>query len=68
MRADARTRRLRVVVLTSSTEEQDQAMSFNLGVNCYIRKPVSFEHFAGVVEQLGLYWLVLNERPPEVGK
>lgn len=67
MRADVRTRRLPVVVLTSSTEEQDLAMSYDFGVNSYIRKPVSFEQFAGVVEQLGLYWLVLNESPPEVG-
>lgn len=63
-----RTRRLPVVVLTSSTEDQDLAMSYNLGVNSYIPKPVSFEQFAGVVEQLGLYWLVLNESPPEVGR
>ena len=68
LRADARTRRLPVVVLTSSTEEQDLAMSYDLGVNSYIRKPVSFEQFAGVVEQLGLYWLVLNESPPEVSR
>lgn len=68
LRADARTRRLPVVVLTSSTEEQDLAMSYDLGVNSYIRKPVSFEQFAGVVAQLGLYWLVLNESPPEIGR
>lgn len=68
LRADPRTRRLPVVVLTSSTEEQDLALSYDLGVNSYIRKPVSFEQFAGVVEQLGLYWLVLNESPPEAGR
>lgn len=68
LRADVRTRRLPVVVLTSSTEEQDLAMSYDLGVNSYIRKPVNFEQFAGVVAQLGLYWLVLNERPPEVDR
>lgn len=68
LRAAPHTRRLPVVVLTSSTEEQDLAMSYDLGVNSYIRKPVSFEQFAGVVAQLGLYWLVLNESPPEVDR
>ena len=66
IRADARTRRLPVVILTSSKEEQDIAAGYDLGVNSYIRKPVDFKQFADCVEQLGLYWLVLNEPPPKV--
>ena len=64
LREDPRTRRMQVVILTSSNEEQDVAASYDLGVNSYIRKPVDFIQFAQVVEQLGLYWLVLNEPPP----
>jgi CheY-like chemotaxis protein len=66
IRADQRTRRQPVVVLTSSKEEQDLAASYDLGVNSYIRKPIDFAQFAQAVQQLGLYWLVLNELPPKV--
>jgi two-component system response regulator len=66
IRADARTRRLPVVILTSSKEDQDVAAGYDLGVNSYIRKPVDFRQFAHCIEQLGLYWLVLNEQPPAV--
>lgn len=66
IRADERTRRLPVVILTSSREEQDIAASYDLGVNSYIRKPVDFEHFAECVKHLGLYWLIINETPPAV--
>jgi two-component system response regulator len=66
IRADARTRRLPVVILTSSKEEQDMATGYDLGVNSYIRKPVDFKQFAAALEQLGLYWLVINEAPPKV--
>jgi two-component system response regulator len=66
LRSTARTRRLPVVILTSSNEEQDIAQGYDLGVNSYIRKPIDFKQFAATIEQLGLYWLVLNEPPPEV--
>ncbi|CAK0740067.1 putative methanogenesis regulatory protein FilR2 [Gammaproteobacteria bacterium] len=60
MRSATRTRRVPVVILTSSTEEQDIAAGYDLGVNSYIRKPVDFHRFAEVIKQLGLYWLALN--------
>lgn len=65
IRAETITRRLPVVILTSSKEEQDLATSYDLGVNSYIRKPVDFEQFAQAIQTLGLYWLVLNEEPPK---
>jgi two-component system response regulator len=65
VRADARTRLLRIVVLTSSREDQDIAQAYALGANSYIRKPVDFDNFLTAVGQLGLYWLLLNEPPPE---
>jgi CheY-like chemotaxis protein len=66
IRADERTRRLLVVILTTSKEEEDVAAGYDLGVNSYIHKPVDFKQFASAVEQLGMYWLVLNEAPPKV--
>lgn len=64
VRADARTRLLPVVILTSSREEEDVTRGYQLGANSYVRKPVDFNQFIDAVRQLGLYWLVLNERPP----
>jgi two-component system response regulator len=61
MRADPRTKRLPVVVLTSSSEQQDIVASYDLGANSYVRKPVDFNQFIQAAGQLGLYWLVLNE-------
>lgn len=61
------TRRLPVVILTTSKEEKDILSSYNLGANSYIRKPVDFSQFTDLAHQLGLYWLVLNERPPDPG-
>jgi len=65
IRRDARLRRLPVVILTTSKEDQDIMKSYDLGANSYIRKPVDFEQFSAAINQLGLYWLVLNEPPPE---
>jgi len=64
LRADERTRRLPVVILTSSKEQQDLLQGYGLGANSYIRKPVDFDQFTDAMKQLGMYWLVLNEPPP----
>lgn len=67
VRRHERTRLLPVVILTSSDEEQDQIQGYSLGANSYVRKPVEFESLVRAMEQLELYWLVLNEPPPAVG-
>ena len=63
LKADARTKIIPVVVLTSSREEQDLARSYELGVNSYVVKPVNFDNFSEAVAHLGLYWLLVNQRP-----
>ena len=63
LRADARTRLLPIVMLTSSREERDVIQTYELGVNSYIVKPVDFESFSDEVSKLGLYWLLVNEPP-----
>jgi len=64
IRADERTKRLPVVIFTSSNEEQDMLSSYDLGANSYIRKPVDFVQFLEASKHLGLYWMVLNQIPP----
>jgi len=64
MRSDPRSQLIPVVVLTSSSEEEDIFSSYRLGANSYVRKPVEFHRFASAVSQMGLYWLLINEAPP----
>lgn len=64
LREDDRTKLLPVVVLTTSSEEQDMLDSYSLGCNSYIRKPVDFIQFSDAIRQLGMYWLLMNEPPP----
>jgi two-component system response regulator len=63
VKADARTKLIPVVVLTSSREERDLLKCYELGVNSYIVKPIDFAHFTEAVRHLGLYWLLLNQKP-----
>ena len=63
LKGDSRTKAIPVVVLTSSTEENDIVESYQLGVNSYIVKPVDFDKFVDSVRNMGLYWLLLNQPP-----
>ena len=64
IRGDPALRRLPIVILTSSREEQDLITSYDLGVNAYVVKPVEFGSFIEAIKDLGFFWAVLNERPP----
>jgi DNA-binding response OmpR family regulator len=66
IRSGTCTRRMPVVILTSSSQEQDMIVGYDLGANSYVRKPVDFKEFAEVVERMGKYWLALNVTPPKV--
>ena len=67
IRANEKTRLLPVVILTSSREERDVRESYEAGVNSFVQKPVDATQFAEAIQQLGLYWLIMNEPPPKVG-
>jgi two-component system response regulator len=67
VKADPRTHKMPVVIMTSSREECDIVKSYQLGVNSYIVKPVDFDQFTDAVRQLGYYWLLLNQ-PPTIGE
>jgi two-component system, response regulator len=67
LKADPRTRAVPVVVLTSSKEERDLVRSYDLGANSYIQKPVDFEQFRQTLKTVGLYWMVINQRPTANG-
>jgi two-component system, response regulator len=65
VKSDPRTRAIPIIILTSSKEERDLVKGYQLGVNSYIQKPVNFSEFQRVVEQLGMYWLLVNSKPPD---
>src|SRR5437879_12554037 len=67
IRADPRTKLIPVVVLTSSSEDEDMLRSYQSGANSYVRKPIDFSAFANAVTQLGMYWILINQSPPSRG-
>src|SRR5579863_2716019 len=68
VKGDARTKLIPVVIMTSSKEERDLVEGYSLGVNSYIQKPVDFAQFKETVKTVGLYWLLINERPAANGE
>jgi two-component system response regulator len=64
IRANPQTSLVPVVILTSSSEDEDMLKSYQSGANSYVRKPVQFSAFAEAVGHLGLYWMLLNQQPP----
>jgi two-component system response regulator len=67
VRAEARTRHLPVVVLTSSLEDRDRIAAYDQHANSYVQKPVDYDQFVKAADQLGLYWTVVNKPPPRLG-
>ena len=65
IRADERTRVVPVLVLTSSAEDQDLRAAYDLGANGYVRKPLTFSEFSEAIHTVGLFWLLLNQPPPD---
>jgi CheY-like chemotaxis protein len=65
LKEDPRTQPIPVVIVTSSREEEDVVRGYRFGANSYVQKPMDFDQFREAVRQLGLYWLVTNEPPPE---
>lgn len=65
LKKDDRFKRVPVIMLSSSREEQDLIKGYDLGVNAYVVKPIDFEAFADVVKQIGVFWAIINEQPPE---
>jgi two-component system response regulator len=65
VRSEERTRRIPVVILTSTDEQEEVVVSYNLGANSFVRKPVKFEDFVSVVSDVGLYWVVTNVESPD---
>ena len=63
IRADERTKRIPVVILTSSREDPDMQQCYDIGVNSYVVKPVEFDQFQKEISDLGLYWMVMNQQP-----
>jgi len=66
MRREPSIKHIPVVILTSSDEEQDKMNSYELGANSFVRKPVDFNEFAEAMGKLGMYWILVNEAPPNV--
>ena len=64
IRADARTKAIPVVILTSSKEQKDLIKGYNLGVSAYVQKPVDFQQFSEAIRQIGMFWMVINQAPP----
>jgi len=64
VKGDPRTNAIPIVIMTSSREERDMVNGYKLGVNAYIQKPVDFDEFRRMVNQIGLFWMVVNQAPP----